>query len=64
MTIALTAQEFYKAGGIGTRKVVIEDAGHQQFLDAGWAFNKGFDWLCKCGHTSRPVIFPPEVFNT
>lgn len=50
-------QEFFEAGGSGTRQAVIEDTGHQQFLDAGWAFNKGFDWLCKCGSKSRAVCF-------
>ena len=48
-------QEFYKASGDKTRLGVLQSTGHQQFLDAGWLLNRGFDWLCKAGSRSRRV---------
>ena len=53
--ISSAMQEFYRAAAAGSWLAVVKEAGHQQFMDAGWALNKGFDWLCKCGADSRTV---------
>lgn len=48
--------QFYDAGAAGSWELVIAEAGHAQFLDAGGLMNRIQDTLCGSGSESRAEV--------